>query len=67
MNLGRLTGRAKKLIDERGGMGALKKDAMELKGIATGKGSIADKAKAAAGAIKNPGKAGTDDPATPAT
>lgn len=64
MNLGRLAGRAKKLIDKRGGMDALKEDAQELKDIATGKGSVADKAKAAVKAVKDPGGKG-DDSAPP--
>jgi len=56
-NLGRLAKRAKDLAEKRGGSEALKGDADELKGIAKGKGSIKDKAKAAAGALKEPGKA----------
>jgi len=57
-NLGRLAKRAKDLADKRGGSEALKGDANELKDIAKGKGSLKDKAKAAAGALKEPGKAG---------
>jgi hypothetical protein len=60
MNLGKLTGMAKDLIDKRGGMDALKKDAEELKDIATGTGSMSDKATRAAGALKDPGAAGPD-------
>ncbi len=58
MDLGKLTDEAKKLIDDRGGMDALKDDAMELKDIATGEGSLTDKAKAAADAVQDPGKPG---------
>lgn len=58
MDLSKLTDEAKKLIDERGGMDALKEDAMELKDIATGEGSLTDKAKAAVEAVKDPGKPG---------
>ena len=63
MDIGKLTDQAKKLIDERGGTDALKDDAMELKDIATGEGSITDKAKAAVEAIKDPGEKGEDAPA----
>jgi hypothetical protein len=65
MDISKLTDEAKKLIDERGGMDALKDDAMELKDIATGEGSVTDKAKAAVDAIKDPGAAGPDAPAKP--
>jgi hypothetical protein len=60
MNIGKLSGMAKDLIDKRGGMDALKKDAEELKDIATSKGSVTDKAKRAADALKDPGAAGAD-------
>ena len=39
-------------------MDSLEKDAEELKDIATGKGSLVDKAKEAAEAIKDPGELG---------
>jgi hypothetical protein len=55
MKLNKLFDKAKKTIDDRGGMDALKADAEELKGIAKGKGSLTDKAKAATAAIKQPG------------
>jgi hypothetical protein len=58
MNLGKLTGQAKKLIDKRGGTESVKEDAMELKNIAGEKGSTADKAKEAAAALKDPGAHG---------
>jgi hypothetical protein len=58
MNLKRLFDKAKKTVDDRGGVESLKEDAEELKGVATGKGSIADKAKGAAAAIKEPGAPG---------
>lgn len=63
MDINKLTDQAKKLIDDRGGMDALKDDAMELKDIATGEASVTDKAKAAVDAIKDPGAAGEDPPA----
>ena len=63
MDLDKLSQQAKKLIDDRGGVDALKDDAMELKDIATGDGSLTDKAKAAVDAVKDPGKPGEDTPA----
>jgi hypothetical protein len=63
MDISKLTDQAKRLIDERGGMDALKEDAMELKDIATGEGSVTDKAKAAIEAVTDPGAAGEDPPA----
>jgi hypothetical protein len=56
----RLSDRAKDLVQRRGGTDSLKEDAAELKDIATGKGSVTDKAKAAAAAIKDPGRAGAE-------
>jgi len=50
-----LSSRAKELIDKRGGTERLKKDAAELGEIAKGKGSLSDKAKAAADALRQPG------------
>jgi hypothetical protein len=58
--------KAKEQVDKRGGSEALKEDAEELKGIAKGKGSLKDKAKAAGKAIKEPGKAGHAEPEKPA-
>jgi hypothetical protein len=49
---------AKVLVDKRGGTDALKQDAEQLKSIAKGSGSFADKAKAAAEALKTPGGTG---------
>jgi hypothetical protein len=63
MNLGKLAGQAKKMIDKRGGMQSVKDDAMELKHIAGEKGSMEQKAKEAAAALKDPGAPG--EPATP--
>lgn len=60
VNLRRLTDQAKKLVNKRGGTEALKEDAEELKDIAKGKGSLGDKAKAAGGAIKDPGAPGEE-------
>jgi hypothetical protein len=54
-NIKRIADKAKDQVDKRGGSDALKEDAGELKGIAKGKGSLKDKAKAAGKAIKDPG------------
>jgi hypothetical protein len=51
----KLGDKAKELVQKRGGTDGLKQDAAELKEIATGKGSLSDKAKAAAEALKKPG------------
>lgn len=61
MDLKRLGQRAKDVVDKRGGTENLKEDAAQLKEIAKGPGSLKDKAKAAAAAIKDPG---SDEPAT---
>lgn len=55
MDLKKLFDKGKKMVDERGGVESLKEDAQELAGIATEKGSLADKAKAAAEAVQEPG------------
>jgi peptidoglycan hydrolase CwlO-like protein len=60
MDFKKLTNRAKGLVDKRGGTDALKDDLSELKDIAKGKGSVGDKAKAAAAALKDPGAKGED-------
>jgi hypothetical protein len=65
MDIGKLADEAKKVIDERGGMDALKEDAEELKDIAQGGGSVTDKAKAAAAAIQVPGANGDEPPNAP--
>jgi hypothetical protein len=62
VNLRRLSDRAKKVVDKRGGMDSLKEDAAELRDIAKGKGSLKDKAKAAGTAVKDPGAKGPDQP-----
>jgi hypothetical protein len=55
MDWKRVTDRAKQVIDERGGTKSLKEDADELRDIAQGPGTLADKAKAAAEALREPG------------
>jgi hypothetical protein len=61
-NVKRIADKAKDQVEKRGGTDALKEDADELKGIAKGKGSVKDKAKAAGRALKDPG---AKDPETP--
>jgi hypothetical protein len=66
MDFKRISGQAKKLIDQRGGTESLKGDLEELKTIAKGKGSLTDKAKAAGAALKEPGQRGAEpDAAAP--
>jgi|GEM_PF-3432084 len=55
MDLKSLFNKGKKMVDDRGGVDSLKEDAQELAGIAKGKGSLTDKAKAATEAVKEPG------------
>ncbi len=62
VNFKRLADRAKDVVDKRGGMDSLKKDASELGDIAKGKGSLKDKARAAGKAVKDPGAKGPDQP-----
>ena len=62
IDIGKITDEAKKIIDDRGGVNALKEDAGELKDIVEGEGSATDKAKAAVEAIKDPGAPGEDPP-----
>jgi hypothetical protein len=62
VNFKKLTDKAKEQVDKRGGPDALKGDLEELKGIARGKGSVKDKAKAAGEAIKKPGAKRDDKP-----
>jgi hypothetical protein len=62
MRLSSIFKRAKREVDKRGGVNALKEDLSELQDIAKQKGSMGDKAKAAGEAIKDPGAAGPDKP-----
>jgi hypothetical protein len=52
--------KAEGLFKQRGGADGLKADAEELKDIASGQGSLTQKAKDAAAAIQDPGAAGPD-------
>ena len=63
MDLKSLQRRAKQMIDRRGGTDSFKADADELKDIAKGPGSVADKAKRAGEAMKEPGARSPDTPA----
>jgi hypothetical protein len=67
MDFKRLSQQAKRLIDRRGGSKSLKEDADELRDIARSEGSLSDKAKAAADAIKEPGakEPGAKEPDAP--
>lgn len=56
MKFNRITDKAKQMLDKRGGMDALKEDLQEVKDVAAGRGSLRDKARAAADALKTPGK-----------
>jgi hypothetical protein len=58
MDFKKLADKAKDTIDKRGGVDSLKADAEELKKVAKGRGSLTDKAKAAAQALKEPGAQG---------
>jgi hypothetical protein len=58
MGLRDLLGRAKKTVDDRGGVDSLKEDAEELRDIARGEGGMTDKAKGAAEAVQDPGAPG---------
>ena len=58
-NLNRVADKAKETVEKRGGTDALKEDAEELKEIAKGKGSLKDKTRAAADAVKEPGAKGS--------
>lgn len=60
MKMKSLFDKAKKTVDARGGVQSLKEDAAELKEVATGKGSLKEKAKGAAAAIKEPGAPAAD-------
>jgi hypothetical protein len=65
MDFKNLQRKAKALVDRRGGTDSLKADAEELKNIAKGPGSVADKAKRAGDALKDPGAKRPDTPASP--
>ena len=55
VNIKSIADKVKGTVQKRGGTESLKEDAGELKDIASGEGSLADKAKKGADAIKEPG------------
>jgi hypothetical protein len=62
MNWKAMADKAKQTFQQRGGSKAAKEDAEELRNIAQGQGSITDKAKQAAAAIREPGAHQPDSP-----
>jgi hypothetical protein len=67
MNFDRLRRQAQQIYTKRGGSAAAKADGDELKDIMGGKGTLAEKAKAAAQALKDPGASGEAAPRDPAS
>ena len=65
MNWKAMADKAKQVFQQRGGATAAKEDAGELRDIAQGQGSVADKAKQAAKAIREPGAQHPDSPDAP--
>ena len=63
VNFKKLSDQAKNLVEKRGGTEGLKQDASQLSEIAKGKGTLSEKAKAAAAALK---ETGAGDPPKPA-
>jgi hypothetical protein len=59
MDLKGLADKAKQVFQQRGGATAAKEDAQELRDISHEQGSMTDKAKDAAAAIKEPGAPGS--------
>ena len=55
MNIKSIADKVKDTVQKRGGTESLRDDAGELKDIASGEGSLADKAKKGADAVKEPG------------
>jgi hypothetical protein len=60
-----LANRAREIFNKRGGSEAAKGDLQELKDIHARGGSMSEKAKAAADALKEPGMKGPDRSASP--
>ena len=69
MDFSRLAGKAKQIYTKRGGAQAAKGDASEVQEILKSEGTLTDKAKRAAKALKEPGAAhdpsAARDPAVP--
>ena len=64
-NLSGLANKAKEEFEKRGGADALKRDAAELKNIATGEGTLSEKAKKAADTLKESGAKAEAPPGSP--
>ena len=64
-SLSSLANKAREIFTQRGGTEAAKGDLQELKDIHARGGSMSDKAKAAADALKEPGMKGPDRSAPP--
>lgn len=65
MDLQKLARKAQEVYTQRGGADAAKGDAREVEDILQGNGSLADKAKRAAKALKEPGAAHDGQPGDP--
>lgn len=55
MDFEKIAEKAEQVIQQRGGMESVEEDGKEVLGIVQGDGSLADKAKGIAAAIKEPG------------
>ena len=55
MNIKAIADKVKNVVQKRGGTDALKEDAGELKDVASSEGSLSDKAREGAEAVKDPG------------
>jgi hypothetical protein len=62
MGLKELFKKGEQLVEDRGGVDSLKDDALELKDIATGEGSVTDKFGEAQKAVADPGAPGESAP-----
>lgn len=62
MDFQKLARRAQGIYEERRGSEAARKDADEIKAIAKGPGTLAEKARRTADALKDPGGPGRDEP-----
>lgn len=62
MNFRKLSKMAKRVVAQRGGTEALKADAERLKGIARGQGTLSEKGRRAAEALRQPDGGGHGDP-----
>ena len=65
MNWRAMADKANQVFQQRGGATAAKEDTEELRNIAQGQGSVADKVKQAAEALREPGAHHPDSPDAP--